>query len=491
MSSEPTAIEPTPSSDGQAAASAAALPARPTVLRSIFFNWASLVVSVVVSIVLTPIMIRSLGQYYYGMWVLVMSIADQYGLLDFGMTAALLRFAGLFQGAKDRSGLNEIFSVAFLLTTLISLGICAFSAAAAGLLPRFFGIAAADRPIFIRLILVLGLTTAIAFPERMLAAYLRGLQRFDLFNAAATGTLLIRAGLFLVALRLGAGVSTIALITLGMGTISFVVHYALVRWADPALRIRYAHLTLPRLRQLFSFSVYSFLASLGTRLITRIDSIVIGRILSVGLIAPFNVASRLTDYFVGVFAGVHGPVLSAMSQLDGAAKRQELQALFLRSSTYTFLLSFFMGTVLLVDGQAFLKLWLASSGLNLDLTYKVLAILTFCYTANQAQLASWTVIVARGRHQLLGGLILCEGLANIGLSVYWGHRYGLLGIALGTTVPAVLHHLLIVPYYALRVIQLPLSVYLRALMRPVLSGAIFCARSSRSRASGKPSRNKV
>ena len=234
MSSEPTAIEPTPSSDGQAAASAAALPARPTVLRSIFFNWASLVVSAVVSIVLTPIMIRSLGQYYYGMWVLVMSIADQYGLLDFGMTSALLRFAGLFQGAKDRSGLNEIFSVAFLLTNLISLGICAFSAAAAGLLPRFFGIAAADRPIFIRLILVLGLTTAIAFPERMLAAYLRGLQRFDLFNAAATGTLLIRAGLFLVALRLGAGVVTIALITLGMGSSSFVVHYALVRWADPA-----------------------------------------------------------------------------------------------------------------------------------------------------------------------------------------------------------------------------------------------------------------
>jgi O-antigen/teichoic acid export membrane protein len=418
-------------------------------------------------------MIRSLGQYYYGMWVLVMSISDQYGLLDLGMTAGLLRFAGYFQGAKDRSGLDEIFSVAFLLTVLISLAICASSAIAAGFLPSFFEIAPDHRATFGRLILVLGLTTAIAFPERMLAAYLRGIQRFDLFNVAATGAVVIRAILFFVALSRGSGIITIAVITLAMGGVSFATHYLLIRWADPELRIRAAHFTMRRLRQLFGFGIYAFVASLGTRLITRLDSIVIGRILTLSLIAPFNVASRLTDYFVGVFSAVHGPLLSTMSELDGAAKQEELQALFLRSSRYTFLLSLLMGTILVVDGEAFLKLWLGSSGLDVKLTYKVLVILTVCYAANQAQLPSWTVIYARAQHQLLAGLILCEGLVNIALSVYWGRQYGLVGIALGTTVPAVVHHLLIVPYYALRVIHLPPSAYLRALLRPLLTGAMF------------------
>jgi O-antigen/teichoic acid export membrane protein len=443
------------------------------VLRSIFFNWTSLVVSAVVSIVLTPIMIRSLGQYYYGMWVLVMSLSDQYGLLDLGMTAALLRFAGYFQGARDHSGLDEIFSATFLLTVFISLAICVFSVVAAGFLPSFFGIAAADHGTFIRLVLILGLTTAIAFPERMLAAYLRGIQRFDLSNAAATGALVIRAIAFFAALSLGAGIISIAMITLVMSAVSFAAHYLLIRWADAGLRIRAAHVTLSRLRQLFGFSIYAFIASLGTRFISRIDSIVIGRILTVSLIAPFNVASRLTEYFAGVFGGVHGPVLSAMSELDGAAKQEELRHLFIQSSRYTFLLSLFIGSLLLVDGQAFLTIWLGSTGLDLHLTYQILIILGVCYIVNQAQLPSWTVIYARAKHQLLAWFVLAEGLANLLLSVYWGHRYGLIGIAFGTMVPAVIHHLLIIPYYALCILGLSLRSYIFGLWRPVLAGALF------------------
>jgi O-antigen/teichoic acid export membrane protein len=307
----------------------------------------------------------------------------------------------------------------------------------------------------------------------MLAAYLRGIQRFDLFNAAATGTVVLRALLFLAALRRGAGVVTIALITLGMGAVSFGAHYGMIRWSDRDLRIRLASLNRKRLWELFGFSIYAFIASLGTRLITRIDSIVIGRILSVALIAPFNVASRLTDYFVGVFAGVHGPVLSAMSELDGASRREELRALFLRSSRYTFLLSSVIGSLFVADGRELLKLWLGSSGLDIDLTYRVLVILTVCYTANQAQLPSWSVIYARAQHRLLAWLTLFEGLVNLGLSIYWGHRYGLVGIALGTTVPAVIHHLLIVPYYALRVIEMPVTRYLEGLWRPLVVGGAF------------------
>ena len=450
-------------------------PRRGMVVRGILFNWGSLLVGGLVAFVLTPLMIRGLGQYYYGMWVLIMSLSDQYGLLDLGMTPALSRFAGYFNGSKDRSGLNEMFSVAFLLTLLISVLICGLTAALAPFLPSFFRIPASDRVTFIRLILLLGLTTAVAFPERMLAAYLRGIQRFDLFNAAATSITLIRALFIGVALRLGFGVLVIAVITLAMSVVSFAVHYAMIRWADPELRIHYRNASSARLRELFGFSIYAFVASLGTRLITRIDSIVIGRILSVGLIAPFNVASRLTDYFVGVFGGVHGPVLSAMSELDGASKGEELRALFMRSSRYTFLLSLLMGSVLLLHGRALLKLWLGSSGLDLDLTYQVLVILTFCYMASMAQLPSWSVIYARARHQLLAWLVLCEGIVNLGLSIYWGHRYGLVGIALGTTVPALIHHLLIIPFYALRVIEMPVKTYLTGLWRPIAAGAIFTA----------------
>jgi O-antigen/teichoic acid export membrane protein len=309
----------------------------------------------------------------------------------------------------------------------------------------------------------------------MLAAYLRGIQRFDLFNVAATGTAAVRAVLFIIALRSGAGILTIAFITLGMGLVSFALNYRMVRWADPALTLRFTRIDRKRLRELFGFSVYAFIASLGSRLVTRIDSIVIGRILSVAMIAPFNIASRLNDYFSGIFGGIHGPVLSAMSKLDGASEPDELRALFLRSTRYTFLLSLLIGSVLISDGKTLLTLWLGSSGLDVSLTYRLLVILTVCYTSGQALLPSWIVIYARAQHHLLAWITLGEGAANLILSVYWGYRYGLVGIAFGTAVPAIVNHLLIIPLYALRVVHLSVRRYVASLLRPLLIGVVFAA----------------
>src|SRR5260370_599906 len=88
-------------------------------LRGIAFNWGSLVVGALVSILLTPIMIRNLGQYYYGMWILIMSVVDQYGLLDMGMGSTLSRYAGYFKGAQERGALDEILSTSLAFTVII------------------------------------------------------------------------------------------------------------------------------------------------------------------------------------------------------------------------------------------------------------------------------------------------------------------------------------------------------------------------------------
>jgi O-antigen/teichoic acid export membrane protein len=443
-------------------------------LHGVAFNWGSLAVAALVSLLLTPVMIRGLGAYYYGMWVLIMSLVDQYGLLDMGMGSALSRFAGYFQGAEQRNALDEVLSTSLAFTVLISIGVCLATLLVAALLPPFFGFTGSNQPTFRWLVILLGLTTAIAFPERMMAAYLRGIQRFDLVNIAGTSTVVIRSVLVVAALRLGYKVLEVAAITSAMGAASLVFHYAALRWADPASSLRWTNVRRARFRELFSFSAYAFIASLGTRLISRVDSIVIARVLSVALVTPFSIGSRLMDYYAALFSGVHGPLLSAMSELDGSSRHQELQTLFLRSSRGTLLLSFLVGSLLIFDGQALLRVWLGNTGLDSRLTYQILVILTVCYVTAYAQLPAWTVIYARARHQLLAWLVLGEGLANLALSIYWARRYGLVGVALGTAVPAIVHYLLIVPWYALYVVDLTAGSYFKqSVMRPLAGSLLF------------------
>ena len=78
-----------------------------------------------------------------------------------------------------------------------------------------------------------------------------------------------------------------------------------------------------------------------------------------------------------------------------------------------------------------------------------------------AQQPSVDLFLAQGRHRLRGWWNLAEGAANLALSIYWGLRYGLVGIALGTAVPMIFVQVFIQPWYALRIIALPKVRYIR------------------------------
>jgi hypothetical protein len=74
---------------------------------------------------------------------------------------------------------------------------------------------------------------------------------------------------------------------------------------------------------------------------------------------------------------------------------------------------------------------------------------------------------------------VAEGIANLLLSIYWAKKYGLMGIALGTVIPMLVVSTIIRPWYALRVVGLPVRDYLRrALAQPAAVGLLFAVACS-------------
>jgi O-antigen/teichoic acid export membrane protein len=173
-----------------------------------------------------------------------------------------------------------------------------------------------------------------------------------------------------------------------------------------------------------------------------------------------------------VCQAANGPVMTEISQLDGGNRLNEARAVFLHSTKAMVLLSAFLGAVLILNGKAIITMWVGPQFLA---SYSLLVILTVGYIVAFGQEPCRLVIFSQGRyHRALAWWTLAEGLTNVLLSIYLVKRYGLVGIALGTTVPYILVKLLVHPWYALRSIGLPLRTYLRrALLRPVAAAALF------------------
>src|SRR5260370_7686828 len=98
-------------------------------IRSILSNWFALVVNGLVSIVLTPILIHGLGDFHYGMWILVASLVEYSSFLAMGLRMTLQPFVARHQGAHQSQELSDTsapastlgFSFCLLLSVLPAL----------------------------------------------------------------------------------------------------------------------------------------------------------------------------------------------------------------------------------------------------------------------------------------------------------------------------------------------------------------------------------
>ena len=221
-----------------------------------------------------------------------------------------------------------------------------------------------------------------------------------------------------------------------------------------------------------NFGFYSLVNNSGETLRYYTDSFVIGRMLSVALVTPFSVATRLTEYFKMLVGGISGPIMVRLSGLSGQGDDRELKEEFLRSTRFSMLLGVFVGGIFILDGKMLISLWMGPELLG---SYPILLALTVAYIITWGQIPCPMLLFARAKHhRAISWWTLGEGIANLILSILWAPKLGLLGVALGTAVPLAVSKLLIQPYYVLKDLGLSAGTYfMGGLSRALVVAAVF------------------
>src|SRR5687768_12728598 len=92
-------------------------PPRPTMARrnlalNVLWNWAGIGTEVLTALIITPLLIRGLGDESYGLWILIGSMTGCFGMLDFGLRGAVGRFVALHQAKGDVEAVQRVLSTA-------------------------------------------------------------------------------------------------------------------------------------------------------------------------------------------------------------------------------------------------------------------------------------------------------------------------------------------------------------------------------------------
>jgi O-antigen/teichoic acid export membrane protein len=440
-------------------------------LRSILSNWVALVFTTVLTFLVTPVLIHGLGEYYYGLWVAVSGVVDHYGLLDIGLRTTLHRYIARVHGANDHHEMRRTLSTALAMTTAAGALVAVLSFALAKVVPILLRVEASQQLLCSQVVTYLGLTMALTVPARALGAIICGLQRFDLYNLVNVLVVSLRSLLFVVALHQGYGVLALSIITLVAAACLLVLNWIFLSKLLADRPLRFTRPSLGMAKELIRFGCSIFLVNLGDQFRLSIGSIVVARQLGVAAVTPFAIALRLSAYFKLLLSGVVGPLLPAMSALEGRCQDTPFRALFLRGTRITAILSVGIGGLLLLDARSLITVWLGESLLQ---SYPLVAVMTAADIFILATSPSISALYARGRHHLIAWLSTGETIMTLGLCIWFVNSAGLMGAVYGCIVPMLVLRMVIQPSYALRVLDMPASLYFRqSLLRPALIALIM------------------
>jgi O-antigen/teichoic acid export membrane protein len=424
--------------------------------RNILSNWGVFLFSATINFVLSPFIVRSLGDAEYGVWVLLTTMVGHLGLLDLGVRSALTRYIARFRAASDHESANRVLASGVRIFTIAGIAAIGASAVMALVVGRVFRIP--DELVATARVVALigGINMAVTLLGGVFGGVLIGLERFDFGNMTEIVITALRTVAIVAALKSGRGLIALAVIQLSSSFLGGVVRFHLCRVVYPQLKIALAAWDPVYIRLIFGYGLSATLLHASSALMLYSDTLVIGALLPASMITFFAIAGSLSEYARSAVTGISYTLSPRVSALQAQGNRSAIQTAVLRSGRLATLVVLPIALTFLLRGPSFIGLWMGPSYVDLSgRVLQVLAITLWTLAGYQVVTAS---VMGSGDHAGIIPYFITEAALNLVLSVIWVKRYGVIGSAMGTLVPRLIMSLLVGPWY----IQRRLGVRIRA-----------------------------
>jgi len=421
---------------------------------------AYMIVNLGVAFYLLPFLVRHLGERWYGIWTILGTVMGYYYLVDFGLATAVSRYVTRYLAVRDQENANTVINTSLVIYGVMSLVILSLSLVA--------GVAAGlflEDPAEIRtvraLLLVLGTNLALEFPFKAFAGVIGAYVRYDLLTYSHLLNLGLSTGLILFFLGRGHGIMALALIGLMCSQVSNVIFYLIAKHLFPGMRVRRRYFRKEKVRELFDYSIWAFLIQVSDQLRFKIDSVVIGLLLSAAMVTHYFVGARLVELFMVLVYRMTDIMTPVFTTCHARGSLEELRAKFLLLTKINAVLATAGVGVIIMLGRPFILRWMGSAFAD---SVPVLGLLALAVLFEIVSNPGKNVLYAIASHRFLAVVNCMEGVVNLLLSVFLISRHGILGVAVGTAVPLVITRGLLVPRYICGALGIPWRDYCRALL---------------------------
>lgn len=443
--------------------------------RRFFWGMASGAGSVAIrsllNLMLIPVLVRTLGIEYFGLYILLVTILEIAIMMDLGVTSALVRLLGRYS-VTDPSTVNRMRKETYLKVAHRFYAGLALMFLLTGLtfipsFPLLFNVQDSLANLSRMALFLILLEGAVAIYSSHFRAILLSHCAHQWTNVADTTYYVLGTGAGLMMVLAGYGLPGLLLVRL----CAAVLAVAFMAWravrVEPAALVQKARFRMAALKEVLYLGGHAFAVNLSILVSHKIDAFVIAHFLSLSAVGVFEIVFRLLGICVQISLKLAEGIMPMFSGLAAENRKPEARRLFLRMSGFLNIVAVLMLT-LLVGCFPYLFREIAEDRAPLNVAWPIVALAVPILWSGVLQMPANYYLYSCGRHSYLTLSSLCAALANLGLSLLLVQPFGMIGVAVGTLIPQVIQHQASLIREACRELEISFRQYVLAVHRPIV-----------------------
>jgi O-antigen/teichoic acid export membrane protein len=415
----------------------------------------TLLSTVLISFFMMPFVIHSLGDKWYGLWIIIGSLMGYYSVMDFGLLSATQRYiAKAINGSQQE--LLKVFntssvalSILGFFILLVSIGIWASC--------EYFVDDLEVLAVLKTLIIIAGVKSALMLPFLVYGALLSAKLRFDIAAYLELFKLFLRTLLIVYFLLDGEGILALAYITLGCETVGYFIlaYFAKKQFSKNYIFYSFRFFDFQLLKELVHFGKFAFINELGNTFTNQADSFVVSKYQGLAAVTHYNIALTIYSY-AGQFISTTIYGLTTLFTISKSESDEKLRSNFLLFTEITAIATIFTASAMIIFGGEFIVLWMGDEFAD---SYDILIVFGFVLLFNYIHKTSVPLFFSLAMHKKMAYWSLGEGILNLIFSIVLVKHYGLIGVALGSLIACILFKMVLYPAYACKLTDIKKRVY--------------------------------
>ena len=412
--------------------------------KGAILSYIQVVLSVAVSVIYVPILLRYLGQSEYGLYQIVGSFFSYISVFESCMSTGVLRNYCNALGSQDREAADVTLSMAKVIYRVMAVLMAIVGVVVLFAFRRFYAssFSAAEMKESSAILLLLFANMMVTMLGSVYLTILTGHEKFTFLKVLAIIIQVAQPFFVILCVRKIPYAITVSTVIVVLNVLTVLMRYLYV---THKLKIKIVKKKKNRkvIREIVGLSATILLGCIADQIFWKTDQVILGKLFSTAVVGAQIYMMYMQ--FGTQIASVFYPKVSILYQEENG--NQKVSDLFVRVGRVTFMIIMLILSGFIVFGKEFLLIWV---GEGYTEAYYVAIVVMIPFSVDLAQNLALAILQVKKQYGFRAKIYLLSAMINVVTTVILTSYFGIIGAAISTGLSMFITSGLIMNWYYLK-----------------------------------------